>query len=342
MPITKTDYKILREKIIDWNKKNPDGFMRWDVLANFIYGKNKKPKDEENIKRQIRRILKTVSKKYEKKKINNQYCYKIFIPERLKKEGEEINKQKPQGVKKIYSENLKLKIDEINKYIIKQKKEEKVFQIENYIGKDGSMKNYNLVYPIKPVEDTNKKLTFFWAIIMKPREFRENINAEADQEIKRFYFSRIEFNNIKASIKNPKITKQIKLFVKSIDELFPPEIHSKDFKPVVDDFGFLVQPKLKYNLKTFIFNSDTYFKSILETNHDSLYESIFTQEKIILNKKIKNKFNWEIKIEYVDIQRIAKLLMPYLNHIAIEEGENKNALIAYAKEQLKLLEKQSI
>ena len=54
MPITKTDYKILREKIIDWNKKNPDGFMRWDVLANFIYSKNKKPKDEENIKRQIR------------------------------------------------------------------------------------------------------------------------------------------------------------------------------------------------------------------------------------------------------------------------------------------------
>ena len=86
MPITKTDYKILREKIIDWNKKNPDGFMRWDVLANFIYGKNKKPKNEENIKRQIRRVLKTVSKKYEKKKINNQYCYKISIPERLKKE----------------------------------------------------------------------------------------------------------------------------------------------------------------------------------------------------------------------------------------------------------------
>jgi len=343
MPITKTDYKILREKIIDWNKKNPDGFMRWDVLANFIYGKNKKPKDEENIKRQIRRVLKIVSKKHEKKKINNQYCYKISIPERLKKEVEEINKQKPQVVKKIYSETLKLKIDEINKYIIEQKKEEKVFQIDNYIGKDGSMKNYNLVYPIKVKEDKkNKKLSFFWAIIMNPREFKENTNTnvEADLEIKRFYFSRIEYDNIKASNKKTITKERVKSFINSIGKLFKEEIHSQDYEPIVDDFGFLEQPELKYKLKTFIFKSDAYFKSILEINHHSLYESIFS--KIKLKKEIENKFKWEIKIDYVDIQRIAKLLMPYLNHIAIEDGENKKGLIKYAKEQLKLLEKQTI
>ncbi|MCX6294360.1 MAG: hypothetical protein NT127_08725 [Sphingobacteriales bacterium] len=346
MPITKTDYKILREKIIDWNKKNPDGFMRWDVLANFIYGKNKKPKDEENIKRQIRRVLIYVSKKYEKKKINNQYVYKIFISERLKKEVEEINKQKPQGVKKIYSETLKLKIEEINKYISKQKKEEKVFQIENYIGKDGSMKNYHLVYPLKIIENNkNKKLSFFWAIIMDPREFKENTNtnAEADREIKRFYFSRIEYNNIKASKKNSITTERVNSFILSIEKFFLKENHTQDFElDDVDDFGFLVQPELNYDLKTFIFNSDTYFKSILEINHKSLYDSIYSQEKIILNKNIKNNFIWNIRIQYVDIQRIAKLLMPYLNHIVIKNAKNKNALIAYAKEQLKLLENQSI
>jgi len=341
MPITKTDYKILREKIIDWNKKNPDGFMRWDVLANFIYSKNKKPKDEENIKRQIRRVLKTVSKKYEKKKINNQYCYKISIPERLKKEVEEINKHKPQGVKKIYSEILKLKIDEINKYIIKQKKEEKVFQIENYIGKDGSMKNYNLVYPLKIIQNNkNKKLSFFWAIIMDPREFKEktNTNAEADREIKRFYFSRIKYNNIKASKKNSITTERVNFFINSIENLFNEENHSQTYEPFVDDFEFLVQPELNYGLKKFIFSSDAYFKSILETNHKSLYDSIYSQEKITLKKSIKNNFIWNIRIQYVDIQRIAKLLMPYLNHIVIKKGENKNALIEYAKAQLKLLE----
>ena len=61
MPVKKIDYKNLIEKIISWNKKNPDQFIPWDVLANFIYGKNKKPEDEENIKRHIRRVLENIS-----------------------------------------------------------------------------------------------------------------------------------------------------------------------------------------------------------------------------------------------------------------------------------------
>ena len=339
MPVKKTDTKNLIEKIISWNKRNPGEFMPWDVLANFIYGKNIKPKDEENIKRRIRRVLKNISEKCYKKKIKKKLCYKISISESLKKEFDVT-------LKNEYIDTLKSKIKEVvNKYIENPNKVEKVFQIHKYIGKDGSMKNYNLVYPIKIKENNkNKKLSFFWAIIMDPKEFKENTNtnAEADREIKRFYFSRMEYNNIKASKKNSITTERVKSFINSIENLFHEEIHSQAYEPVVDDFGFLVQPKLNYGLKTFIFNSDTYFKSILETNHYSLYESIFSKRKIKKNKEIGNKFNWKIEIDYVDIQRIAKLLMPYLNHIVIKNAKNKNALIAYAKEQLKLLKIQSI
>jgi len=295
-------------------------------LLNLIYGESV-PTNISSNKKQIKRIINRIQ-------IKGNYLVESLL----------VNGKYRYGISKKSKINTIIQnIDQVKSFIKKGKKES-VFQILEYIGKDENLKKYNLVYPVEIVENKkNNKLSFFWAIILKTRELNDDqtnpgnkdLNILADEEIKRFYFSRIKGINV------VKKEKQIESFIKSIDEKFSDIINAKDLKSMVDDFGYLEQNN--YKIKSFNLNSDSYFKSILETQNESLYDSIRSKENITKTKGvIKNKFIWNITIEYVDIQRIAKLLLPYLNHVVVNDDENKKELIKFIDEELKRFKNRSV
>ncbi len=295
MPQKISDIKII---IRAWLKQKE---INKERLLQLIYGKDITNPNQSHIK-QISRVVKKIKNEgiydVQKKKVKNKYRY--IISKNLN-----INKK----ISKASFNTIKYKIDTIEKCI----KENRVFNIEMYFGKDKNIKSYDSVYPIKTSINKNKKLSFFWAIILKD-SIKENKRViEADPEIKRFYFSRID--------KMRNITQIPKKVLEKIEELREEyELDNFDAR-AIDDFGFLQQNN--YDIKEFKIMSDFYFRSILISYHVDLFESI----EIINTENADKPF--EMTIRYVDIQRIANLIFPYLKNIEIIKNADKKLLIDY-------------
>ncbi len=220
----------------------------------------------------------------------------------------------------------------VNKHLDKDISE-RLIKIEGYISKDGSYKDYDMALPLAPIQHpTDKKHAFFWAIITNPPQIQSGTHISIDPEIKRFYFSRIK--HIHSLLPARGRQSHTKSFLSSLTKEMPEIVqHGLDHKNMIDDFGYLIQ--VNYSKKKFTFHADPYFHKLLETQHGELFQ-VIKQEKRIKKIDGKGKANlFEITIHYVDMQRIANLIFPFLDHIRVKETKDAAEIQAYMMNKIK-------